>query len=89
MKFVPKVSDSLSYLGQGEREGITLAETLRAKMILIDDLPGRLEAESEEAASRDLIVLSDALNSLRANFYTAPALISRLLKEDEQRRQSQ
>jgi len=100
-RLVPEVNDSLNYLGQGEREGITLAETLHADMILIDDLPGRLEAERRrftvrgtlgilaEAAGRDLIVLKDTLSSLSAtNFYASPALIARLLKKDEQRRQN-
>jgi len=101
MKGVPNVDDSLTYLGQGEGEGITLAETLHADMILIDDLPGRLEAERRrlairgtlgilaEAAGRDLISLKETLTSLNAtNFYAPPALMARLLKEDEQRRQN-
>ncbi len=66
-RFVSDVDSSLLYLGQGEGEGIALAETLHADMILIDDLPGRLEAERRrfsirgtlgilaEAARRDLI----------------------------------
>lgn len=70
-------------------------------MILMDDLPGRLEAERRgfeirgtlgilaEAARRDMIVLKDAFDNLLAtNFYTSPNLMARLLKEDEQRRQN-
>jgi predicted nucleic acid-binding protein len=94
----PEVSAALLYLGKGEREGIALAESLHADMILIDDLQGRLEAERRgfevrgtlgilaEAARRDLIVLKEALDRLSStNFYASPRLLERLLKEDEQR----
>jgi predicted nucleic acid-binding protein len=101
IRSAPEVSESLLYLGRGEREGIALAESLHADMILIDDLPGRLEAERRgfeirgtlgilaEAARRDLVVLKEALQKLSStNFYASPQLIERLLKEDEQKRQN-
>ena len=95
----PEVAASLLHLGRGEREGIALAESLSAEMILIDDLRGRLEAEQRgfevrgtlgilaEAARHDLIVLEEAFERLRGtNFYTSPVILERLLKEDGERR---
>jgi predicted nucleic acid-binding protein len=101
-RLVSHVDSSLLYLGLGEREGIALAESLHADMILIDDLLGRLEAERRgfeirgtlgilaEAARRDLIDLRDAFRILSTtNFHAAPTLMARLLKEDDTRRQNQ
>jgi predicted nucleic acid-binding protein len=90
---------TLHWLGPGEREGLALAQEIGADLILIDDLPARLEAEKRrlkvtgtlgilrDASKRDLVDLPEALQSLRSTSFYAPAsLISDLLREDDQRR---
>lgn len=85
---------TLDWLGLGEREGLTLAQQLGADLILIDDHPARLEAQKRHfrvtgtlgilrnAAQRDLIDLSHALQKLQlTNFHAPSALIAELFKE--------
>jgi predicted nucleic acid-binding protein len=82
----------LELLDRGERDAILLAESIKPDRLIIDDLDGRREAANRklpvigtlgvlsEAARRNLLDLTQALNALQAtNFHAAPALIKLLL----------
>jgi predicted nucleic acid-binding protein len=80
-------------LGAGEREAITLAQTLRADVLLLDDgKAGRAARERglavtgtlavlSNAARRGSVDLSTALSQLQQTAFRAPASLIRLLLE--------
>ena len=87
-------------LGTGEREAITLAQTLRADVLLLDDGKARRAARERGlavagtlavlalAASRGLVHLPAALSRLQQTTFRAPAgLIRLLLEQDRERRE--
>jgi predicted nucleic acid-binding protein len=86
------------HLGRGEAEGIALAESLKADLILIDDAEAREEAEKRNlrvtgtlgvlrlAALQRIIDLPEAIAKLRAtSFFVSPRLVDDLLTEVEAR----
>jgi predicted nucleic acid-binding protein len=83
---------ALLVLGEGEREAITLAEELRADLLVMDDRDGRREALRrglrvtgllgvlDEAAARGLINLPQAIQRLQqTSFRASPQLLQFLL----------
>ncbi len=81
-------------LGQGEIEGIALAEALKADLVLIDDADAREEAEKRNlkvtgtlgvlrlAALQRIVDLPEAIAKLLAtNFFVSPRLVADLLSE--------
>jgi predicted nucleic acid-binding protein len=85
---------SLATLDPGERDAIMLAGELRADQLIVDDRQGRREAEKRgirvigtlgvmrEAATLGLLDIRIAVKRLEAtNFYVAPEVLSRLLKD--------
>jgi predicted nucleic acid-binding protein len=88
----------LDFLDPGERSAITLALSLRAERLLIDDWEGRVEAERRhlvvtgtlgvlaEAHQRQLLDFEEVFERLsRTGFYLSPRivdLIRRRLKKD-------
>jgi predicted nucleic acid-binding protein len=83
---------SLSYLGSGEQEAITLAATLLNTPLLIDDRDGRREAEHfsvkiigtlgviAHAAERKLVRVEEVIERLRrTNFRASPRLLKAIL----------
>lgn len=74
----------LNSLDAGEREAILLAEEISANALLMDDKDGRKEAAKrsmvvigtlgvlEQAAERDLIDLTEAIDRLRQTTFRAP-----------------
>jgi len=90
---------ALSRLGAGERDAIVLAQMLQADLLVMDDWDGRAAALQrgltvlgtlgvlDEAAARDLVVLTDVLTRLQAtNFRMPPAMVEMLLARDAARR---
>jgi predicted nucleic acid-binding protein len=88
------LSPQIGSLDAGESAGILLAERLHADLILIDDAVARREAESrglnvagtlrvlQSAAHEGLLDLGEGLARLKkTNFYVAPKLIERLLRD--------
>jgi predicted nucleic acid-binding protein len=86
---------SMAYLGNGEQEGIVLAQTMHADLIVLDDLDARRAAAARnitvmgtlgvltKAAEQGLINLEDALGKLQAtNFRASISLIARLLQQN-------
>lgn len=89
-------SHSLDFLDQGERDGITLAQSLRADVILLDDLEARREAEIRklyvtgtlgvlrDSAVNGWIDFREAVEKLRAtNFRASSSLIHHLLEQNK------
>ncbi|PYS47603.1 MAG: DUF3368 domain-containing protein [Acidobacteria bacterium] len=87
------VDSSLNRLGEGEREAITLAQSLGASLLLIDAIEGRRAALErglkvagtvgvlELAATSGLIDPTEAIKRLRAtNFRISPRLLQRLTR---------
>jgi predicted nucleic acid-binding protein len=81
-------------LDPGERDAILLAGELRADQLIVDDREGRREAEKrgiavmgtlgvlQEAATLGLLDLRLAVKRLQGtNFYLAPEILARLLKD--------
>jgi predicted nucleic acid-binding protein len=96
----PTPEHALLRLGAGERDAIVLAHTLHADLLVIDDWDGREAALQcgltvlgtlgvlDEAASRGLVELPDALTRLQAtNFRMPPEIVEMLLARDAARRQ--
>ncbi len=96
---VPAPDPTLN-LGAGEREAITLAQTLRADVPLLDDGKARRAARERGltvtgtlavlavAARRGLADLPTALSQLQQTTFRAPAgLIRWLLEEDREHRE--
>jgi predicted nucleic acid-binding protein len=94
------VPDLTLNLGAGEREAITLAQALRADVLLLDDGKARRAAREcgltvtgtlavlALAASRGLVDLPAALSRLQQTTFRAPAgLIRLLLEQDKKRRE--
>ena len=94
----PAPETPLTRLGAGEAAAITLAETLRADLVLLDERAGRAVAASrglrvtgtlgvlDAAASRGLVALPDAVARLRAtNARFAPTLLRDLLARHTER----
>jgi predicted nucleic acid-binding protein len=86
-------------LGAGEREAISLAQDLRADLVLMDDLEGREEAEHhglavmgtlrvlELAAEHGLIDFPAAITNLQATSFHLPvSLIREMLARDADRK---
>jgi predicted nucleic acid-binding protein len=84
----------LAKLDPGERDAILLAGELGADQLLVDDRQGRREAEKRgipvmgtlgvlrEASTLGLLDLRIAVKRLQTtNFYLAPEVLSRLLKD--------
>ncbi len=89
---------ALEELDPGEREAITLAETLRADALIIDEKIGRLEAERrklrvigtvrvlDDAADAGLVDLPTVLPRLQAfGFYLDTKLLQFLLDRNSAR----
>lgn len=91
--------DSTLNLGTGEREAITLAQTLRADVLLLDDGKARRAARERgltvtgtlgvlaNAARRGLVDLTTALSQLQLTTFRAPDNLIRLLLEQDTERQ--
>jgi predicted nucleic acid-binding protein len=86
-------------LGAGEREVISLAQEIRADLLLMDDLDGREEAEHhgfavmgtlrvlELAAERGLIDFPTAITKLQATSFHLPvSLVREMLARDADRK---
>lgn len=87
-------------IGQGEREAFALALELNATAVLLDDRAAMVEAQRhnittiptfailEQAASRDLIDLPDAVAAMRQTSLRLPpeAEIDTMLERDWQRK---
>jgi len=84
------------FLGSGERDGIALAQSIRADMILLDDLAAREAAQERSlrvtgtvgvllnAARNGWIDLQEALKNLqKAHFYIAPSLVTWALEQNK------
>ncbi len=93
-----QADDSLSMLGVGERQAISLAQELQVAAIIIDEERGRKEARRlglsvigilgvlRDAAERKLIELPAALERLRrTNFRVSESIIQSLLLRDAER----
>lgn len=85
---------SIANLGIGEREGIALAEDLRADYIVLDDMAARRAAEARNlavigilgilinASGNGWINLREALENLRnTNFRTTEELLASILEQ--------
>ena len=83
---------TLAYLDPGERDAITLAQEIKADLILIDERLGRQAATDRQfnvtgtvglldrAATRGLIDIAEAVSRLRqTNFRVSPRLLNALL----------
>lgn len=94
------VPDPTLNLGKGEREALTLAQILRADVLLLDDGKARRAARERgltvtgtlavlaNAARRGLVDLPTALSRLQQTTFRAPAsLIRLLLEQDRERRE--
>jgi len=93
---VPKVDPTLNTLDPGEQAAITLAQTLSADLLIIDERLGRSVASKrgipiigtigilDDAASQGLIDLEDAINQLKqTNFRISRRIIQTLLENKE------
>ena len=89
----------LSYLGEGERDAIQLAEELRADLLVIDEQAGREQALRrglpvigtlgivEQAAERGLLDFAIVLAELKGHkFFISPALEGYFLGRDARRK---
>ena len=99
VRVAPAVETSLTYLGQGEREAISLAQEIHPEWLIIDDAQGRREAARrhiptlgtlrvlDEAAARRLIDVKQVLERLKSTtFYISPDLAEWLLIRDSDRK---
>lgn len=90
---VPVIDETLNALDPGEQAAITLAQTLPADLLIIDERLGRRFASDrgipiigtlgilDDAASQGLVELSDALTRLqRTNFRISRRIIRTLLE---------
>lgn len=88
VRSAPEGPSSLRHLGSGEREAISLAVSVGADLVLLDERKGRDAAEQHGlqvsgtlgliglAAGRNLVTLEDALNRLeKTNFRASPRLL--------------
>jgi predicted nucleic acid-binding protein len=88
VRSAPEGPSSLRHLGSGEREAISLAVSVGADLVLLDERKGRDAAEQHGlqvsgtlgliglAAERNLVTLEDALNRLeKTNFRASPRLL--------------
>jgi predicted nucleic acid-binding protein len=86
-------------ISYADREAISLAQELRAPLLLMDDQKARQCASAsgvatigtvgllEKAAARDLVVLSEALRKLQAtSFFITDEIVENALKRDAERR---
>lgn len=96
----PPAPAGLERLDPGERAVITLAETLAAGLLLMDDREGVASAREQdfrvtgtlgvlmEAAAQTMLDLDSAFAALRAtNFRGPPVLFDALLREHRKRRE--
>lgn len=92
----PALDLELADLGDGEREAITLAQTLRADLLLCDDKEARNAAQRrnlrvigtigvlQEAADKGLVDLTDALSKLQqSSFRISRSLIELILSDQK------
>lgn len=90
---VDLATDFPSGLGAGEREAISLAQSLKADQLIADDMSARREAERRgiavigtlgvlrEAALEGFVDIVSALGKLQnSSFYVAPEIIDSLLR---------
>jgi predicted nucleic acid-binding protein len=92
----PSVDDpALAEFGTGERQAITLAQDLRAELLIADDMDARNAAAARQltvigtlgvvklAAVRQLLDRSQTIRDLRAaGFYISDKLVQWLLEDD-------
>ena len=95
----PRESKKIRGLDAGESAALFLAVEIKADLILCDDMSARRAARAlkfriagtlsvlEEAASKNLIDLPDAISKLRTtNFYISENLLEQALSRDRERR---
>ena len=90
---VSQIPPDLLQLGAGERETITLAHSVDATLVLLDERRARIMARArglavsgtlgvlDLAAERRLIVMSEALDRLQRTTFRAPPRLLRQLRE--------
>lgn len=89
---IQQEDSTLAHLDPGERDAITLAQELKADLILLDERLGRQAATERQfnvtgtvgildrAAARGLIDIAEAVSRLRqTNFRVSPRLLNALL----------
>lgn len=87
----PEIAPALRHLDAGERETISLAVSVGADLVLLDERKGRQAAREQGlrvagtlgvirlAADRNLVTLADALDRLeKTNFRASPRLLKNL-----------
>ncbi|MFM7716910.1 MAG: DUF3368 domain-containing protein, partial [Microcystis sp.] len=93
---VQTIDETLNFLDPGEQAAITLAQTLTADLLIIDERLGRRIASErgipiigtlgilDDASSRGLIELSDTIARLQqTNFRISHRIIEKLLENRE------
>lgn len=93
---------ALSYLDEGEREAIQLAEELKADLLLVDEKTARREAARrnlstsgtlgvlDRAAEKGLVDFVQALQNLKqTSFYISPSVEQFFLERDARRKSSE
>jgi predicted nucleic acid-binding protein len=90
---VSRIPPDLLQLGAGERETITLAHSVDATLVLLDERRARIMARArglavsgtlgvlDRAAERRMIVMPEALDRLQRTTFRAPLRLMRQLRE--------
>lgn len=91
---------ALSHLDEGEREGIQLAEELKADLLLVDERAARREAAKrnlatsgtlgvlDRAAEKELVDFSLALQNLKQTSFYISSSVERFFRDRDARRKS-